>query len=269
MRRTAAANWGVSSQMLKIWYVTVAERIALHGVSIWGVNVTINMQHALNSEQRPFLLGICRGFRTSPTTALNVLTGLPPLHLIVQSESVVVRVIRIKQDVTIWSKTYVFSDYENHISHSPCHSADFDIEANCNPPSALQSLAVYTDGSKGELGTCSAWYAMEGDHIIRSWAKKLHLSNSVFQAELTALKAALDFTANNSRYKVIYTDSMSSLQAIQGGRSRHLIVRDIQKLLISIPASLRLELQWVPAHTGIKGNEAADMIAKDAANEPH
>ncbi|XP_035213963.1 uncharacterized protein LOC118187795, partial [Stegodyphus dumicola] len=110
---------------------------------------------------------------------------------------------------------------------------------------------------------------MEGDHIIHSWAKKLHPSNTVFQAELTALKAALNFTANNGRYKVIYTDSMSTCRPIQAGRSRHPIVRDIEKLLILIPASLRPQLQRVPAHTGIKGKEAADMIAKGAASEPH
>ncbi|KFM62817.1 hypothetical protein X975_23412, partial [Stegodyphus mimosarum] len=107
------------------------------------------------------------------------------------------------------------------------------------------------------------------NHRSSSYYLELHPSNSVFQAELTALKAALDFIANNGGYKVIYTDSMSSLQAIQGGRSRHPIVRDIQKVLISSPGSLRPKLQWVPAHTGIKGNEAAGMIAKGAANEPH
>ncbi|XP_035217229.1 uncharacterized protein LOC118190585, partial [Stegodyphus dumicola] len=46
---------------------------------------------------------------------------------------------------------YILGLREFH-SHSPCHPADSDIGARCNPPLVLQSTTVYT-GSKGELGT--------------------------------------------------------------------------------------------------------------------
>ena len=67
----------------------------------------------------------------------------------------------------------------------------------------------------------------------------------------------------------IYTDSKSSLQAIQIPNSKHEIVRQIQSLLFTLFCNNnKILFCWIPGHCGIKGNEIADKEAKIAANNP-
>ncbi|XP_035205273.1 uncharacterized protein LOC118180265 [Stegodyphus dumicola] len=102
------------------------------------------------------------------------------------------------------------------------------------------------------------------DHFI-SWKRSLALSNSVFQCELLALRKAvrlaLSLTPHTSS---ILTDSLSSLHALLQFQSRNPLVRDIQRLLQACPVTQRPSLAWIPAHVGIAGNEAADLLAKEA-----
>ena len=67
----------------------------------------------------------------------------------------------------------------------------------------------------------------------------------------------------------IFSDSQSTLQAINHPNPTHPIVQVIQNLLIDIQQSRKeVILCKVPSHIGVEGNEAADRAANEARNIP-
>jgi hypothetical protein len=62
-------------------------------------------------------------------------------------------------------------------------------------------------------------------------------------------------------------DSLSALQALQSGKSETLIDILVDKLGSLLPIE-RVVIQWIPAHTGVSGNEQADHLAKQGSMLP-
>ena len=70
--------------------------------------------------------------------------------------------------------------------------------------------------------------------------------------------AALDLTQNLGRVKpkvVIFTDALSVLQALQNPKKKDL--NELVTALIRLTGHTAVTLQWIPAHSGIQGNEIA------------
>ena len=66
---------------------------------------------------------------------------------------------------------------------------------------------------------------------------------------------------------IIFTDSLSSLQALDSNNCDHPFIQDILKLFYGcLSVNKKVVLAWVPSHVGIKGNEKADELAKQALN---
>ena len=96
-------------------------------------------------------------------------------------------------------------------------------------------------------------------------------SASVFTAEVWALIKALEQIkdSNASKY-IVFTDSLSCLQALHHMKLEHpLIGMVIRKCLFLNIAKKVIVFCWVPSHTGIKGNKKADSAAKSALDLPH
>lgn len=131
-----------------------------------------------------------------------------------------------------------------------------------------RGVNIYTDGSKldsGGVGCAVVIYTETGVPI--SIKHRLHDSCTVFQAELFALDAAIQWTSEHALQDVtIFTDSLSSLHALQDRSSKHPLVVQIHRLLHQMRGRLDVHFVWVKAHVGIIGNEAADVAAKDAAS---
>ena len=111
--------------------------------------------------------------------------------------------------------------------------------------------------------------AVTGQGLVRQYS--LPSQASVFTAELLAIKTALDTIANTSSDTsfVIYTDSLSALQALQSFNPGHSLVALVRLSLHSLTSlGYRVQLCWIPAHVGIDGNEMADQAAKAAVNLP-
>ncbi|GFO04484.1 Pol-like protein [Plakobranchus ocellatus] len=117
--------------------------------------------------------------------------------------------------------------------------------------------AVFTDGSKlGEKVAAAAYFP---EHPDCSKATRMRGGASVFSAELEGIALALtDF--------VIYSDSLSALQAIQSKNFKVIDIRRLYDLIRKFPSYVHISFVWIPAHVGIQGNENVDKLAKAALN---
>ncbi|KAF0309739.1 Ribonuclease H [Amphibalanus amphitrite] len=96
------------------------------------------------------------------------------------------------------------------------------------------------------------------------------------RAELCALKAALnairDADADIADDPiVICTDSQAALRMLESGASSqttHLGISIWEDLLALSSRGSPIRLQWVPAHCGLRENERADELAKEASGLP-
>ena len=127
-----------------------------------------------------------------------------------------------------------------------------------------EHLKVFTDGSKSSDGVGCAVYLNNTVHHA-----KLAPVASVFTAELTAITEALNLISEREeREFVIYTDSYSSILALQQFNSFNPLVRKIQEWLFKFYSKYKIHFCWVPSHVGIQQNEFVDLAAKSASCDP-
>ncbi|GBN79508.1 hypothetical protein AVEN_205507-1 [Araneus ventricosus] len=119
---------------------------------------------------------------------------------------------------------------------------------------------VYTDGSKINEETGLAVCILKDNDNSQNFLFKLKPYNSVFQAELAAIQFAANWAVSENSKINLYTDSLSSILALQSASSRSNFVNKAKTELFK--AKNLVGLSWVKAHVGIQGNELADQQAK-------
>jgi ribonuclease HI len=158
-----------------------------------------------------------------------------------------------------------------------CFSLQTGAKANTN--SALHKLnfyqllnvyngfiQIYTDGSKDGNRVAAA---MVHRHSVVVTAR-LPDGSSIFSAEAHAVVLALEFIeAHGSSRFVIFSDSMSCLQAINNAKWSNPIIRCIlEKCHVLCLAGKEIHFCWIPSHVDIPGNDRADSEARAALKSP-
>ena len=127
------------------------------------------------------------------------------------------------------------------------------------------SITCYTDGSRTDTG-CGAGYIITTNNnntTIHETSYKLPDYCTVFQAELTAIREACNYLANTTnKHIIIWTDSLSSIEAVTTLSIRSRTTRSCYEALNTLGTNNKLELRWIAAHTGLWGNKRADELAK-------
>ena len=106
----------------------------------------------------------------------------------------------------------------------------------------------------------------------------------ILTAEIAAIAAALEFVQDAfepepqelpllaTKLRItIFTDSQLALEAIKAGnsarRGRDLLRRIAESFFALREKDIEVEFRWVPGHSGVCGNEQADVAAKAAASQ--
>lgn len=127
---------------------------------------------------------------------------------------------------------------------------------------------IYTDGSKSDIGTGSAFYVSSTNYVAKFRIPDIC---SVFTAEAFAIfKALIWCIDNNAQNSTIVSDSQSVLEAINGNPVKFYnnpIICNIKKLLwYSLSKEIVINFVWTKGHAGIDGNEIVDKAAKSACS---
>ncbi|GBM53344.1 hypothetical protein AVEN_165023-1 [Araneus ventricosus] len=201
---------GINKNIRRLLNKTVIERTLCHGAAAWGHNMTSRLQKKLDSIRRLFLLYITGAYRTTPTAALQVVTGLQPSTYNSNKKQLMPELL--EQDL--------------HLNFPPLYSAQQITRAKAvnliSPPPPIFLLhnkiyfaenqrdsgakVIYTDGT--DEGAGNAYCILEKYGIITSWQSKLGHSNSVFQAEIFAIKMTIEAASSFHRPIKIRTDRL-------------------------------------------------------------
>ena len=125
---------------------------------------------------------------------------------------------------------------------------------------------IYTDGSKVDTKVASAYVCPYGTRGYR-----LRNGCSIFTAEVEAINKALTYV-NVSLWNsfVIYSDSMSVLQAIESQESKNPLANMVLQTCQEILSNGKfITFCWIPSHRDITGNEHADKDALSKAQPTH
>ncbi|XP_039535824.1 uncharacterized protein LOC120484610 [Pimephales promelas] len=128
-----------------------------------------------------------------------------------------------------------------------------------------QYIKVFTDASKDpQKGQVGVAYIIPRLKVARGERVSDHVS--VFTGELLAIMVAINKISEMGINKtLICSDSSSALMCLEAQKSdtRQDIVLEILQILFMMQQKNKIvQFLWVPAHTGVAGNEAADKLAK-------
>ncbi|GBO08530.1 hypothetical protein AVEN_227847-1 [Araneus ventricosus] len=234
--KIAGKSWGVPLIHQRTLYKTVTERVLAHGAVAWCQEPTVRIARKLSTIQHPFLLAISGAYRTTSTAALQVILGIPPLHLQLQREARGTALFRLRLPLSTNVSDIDPSEIEEKATGWSTHPSEhlsptqisLDDGGNINT-----GLRIYTDGSKTERG-----------------------------AEILALLKAVEHAVSlPTQQLTILVDSQASINSAAYPKSHNSIAWKIFKLLHSHP---HIRVSWIKAHAGYIGNEEADRLAKEA-----
>ena len=288
-RSVVGRDWGLSpDKMLWVYTAIIRPRI-MYGSLIWAHNINSTLEQKLDLIQRRSLVAVTRCLKSTPTRALEILIGIPPLNLFLREQAIIAR-FRTKQlcDPDKWDGV---GDVAKKLQRMG-HRAIWDNELKAipetewpvdeinpiknwtiNSPSNTTEVSVYTDGSKINDCTGAGWAITKNNAVVAEGVEYLG-DSSVFRAELTAIqcgllwvKENLEKLKNSCSSITIYSDSKSGIQSIFAPYIKSQLVLDVALLLQTVKQTIDVSIQWVKGHDDNTGNELADMLAKKGTEQ--
>ena len=303
--RLVSKTWGLTPARAKWVYTSMVRPLVSYGALCWiRATDTLACEAKLRKLQRIALLQITAAYPFSPTAALEMLTGLKPLHLHLREMAVMATVRLNRRGDWLsrktaphkgWRKTH--SDICNRIRmrikvlqmpedktgltwmSPPKFSIKIpDRGVAANRVYDEKAILCYTDGSKLRDGRAGAGGAVLEGGEATNFNAPLGTVATVFQAEVKAIHMATDHLLGeeiSGRLVIFRVDNQAAIIALGSRRSTSKMVIECASALNDLSQRNQVLIEWVPGHAGVHGNELADVEAKRGAQkapigpEPH
>ncbi|XP_067121122.1 uncharacterized protein, partial [Centruroides vittatus] len=293
LRSIARNTWGLSPKNSALIYRAVIEPILTYGAEEWGyTTLKVHHRRKLLSAQRAALIAITKAYRTTSTDALLAIAGLFPVHLVALGKFIKKSLLLLEKDGSMPTQRQnlltklKLSDSLDHINRDittngidrinspkdPHPACTMDSNIYINPVTPKYGVNFYTDGSKTNTKV-GASVVLVDPHRTLHWqaAYSLKPHCSIAQAESYAILRALRYiNGNRDNFRKvtinIISDSRTALYQLQKENRKLPIVEESLQLIKDINSYSKLNFYWVRGHSGVPGNDRADLVAKKANN---
>lgn len=267
--------------------MTVIRPMVTYGSVVWWSKARTKLAAAkLSGLQRVASLAVTGAISTTPSVAMEILLDIPPLHIFVEREArlamyrfyhtacqmpksdigggsgllpdiMAEEVLQMTADIMITRTRY----------EMPYTVLIYNRDEWVQNQTALTRAdsCWYTDGSKTNAGVGAGVYSCNPKTEV---SYRLGKFATVFQAEIFAIEmCATRLVERQVAHKSIniFCDSQGALKALGSNRCKSKLVWNCQQTLTYLGRSNRVNLVWIPGHSGIPGNERADSLAKKGA----
>ncbi|KAI5739072.1 hypothetical protein M8J77_014598 [Diaphorina citri] len=127
-------------------------------------------------------------------------------------------------------------------------------------------IKYFTDGSRMNEGTGAG---LCGPGFCRQSAG-LGTLTTVYQAELFAILMGARHTLDlgwRGRQITFFSDSQAALNTLKSPKVSSKLAWECIENLSELAIQNKVNLEWIPGHRGFDGNESADLLAREAAEE--
>jgi ribonuclease HI len=277
---------------ITLWLYTGIVRPALtYGAAVWAHRASHSGNaHKLKQVQRLGMLRVSPMRRNTPTTGLEVILGVPPLSLYIQSlASATYNRLHLKPNVH-WTgqrgNTLGHINWLQSISITLPHK---DLQDRCvtnrwtrlyhtyigdgeDVPPDTPGILCYTDGSGRYEGSGSGLAVYENSNSDPTFCTAEYTgAATVFQSEVRAISMACEYVTSRQPTQVtILSDSQAALMAITNPlQTSQTVTQTVDTMNLISQKGHNVLLSWVRGHNGAQGNEMADCQANlGAASRP-
>ncbi|KAG6446893.1 hypothetical protein O3G_MSEX004674 [Manduca sexta] len=271
LARSAKVQWGLGPEVIRTIYTAAVEPVILYAASAWApASQKLGVRKQLGTIQRSFAQKLTKAYRTASLNSTLLLAGILPLDIRVRETALLYEVKRGYSQRVVGDREIEAPVAFASLDH-PAERSSGSFQCLVDGAELAQhvgeGLSIFTDGSKidGKVGAAlSIW-----NGAAETSTRKLRLEPycSVYQAELLALRKAVEEALHSGLPTCgIFSDARSALEVVTSGDSLHPIAFDINNLLKKASKrTQKIKFFWVKAHVGLEGNERADELAKAAA----
>jgi ribonuclease HI len=227
----------------------------------------------------------------TPSAALEVMYGVPPLELFIQN-CAQNAAIRVKPDTT-WqpqAKAKAWVAHGRHLQHQfPAGLWQADTDEIAHQKVWKKNYTVHLPTKEidmlpsGDIDACTDGSLMRGKSgagayiLKKSDGRRTHFCSlrgntkraTVFQSEVIAVKAAAEALISNNpsgQRIVFHVDNQATIKTLDSSDITKKTCKDARDSLNALGKENTVVLEWVKAHVGILNNEEADKLAKAGGN---
>lgn len=272
LRTACKLTWGLDRGAMADIYVGAIEPAMTYGASIWADGCKGRQASKLLSVQRLAAIGAAAVYRTTSTEAALVLANLRPVDLVIRKLGERRKATR-KRDQAILDELGIggtqLETEPNLEAEKHVHPVEQEIGVHLEGSGEEHDNRIYTDASRNEEGAGAAYIVYHKEEEIAAGSTKISRTSSTFQAELVAIREALAFlTEHQHTYQhcAIISDSKSALTAVRNARRLTGLLQEVRAMARQLSRTTTITWHWVKAHSGNKGNERANEMARTVAS---